>query len=153
MRNNDYLENLLYDLWENNFCDVPRKNLVIIKFGKYSKRQLGCISLARKGSKVKGLLKNKRDEYDVQDDKSITIITITRYFMSDTIPEYVVKATIAHELCHYTHGFNSPLQKKYDKPHQGNIINKELSKRGLLEEQKEADKWLKENWLDIIGYR
>lgn len=150
MRDNEYLENLLYDLWENHFCDVPRHNLVIIKFGKYSKRQLGCISLARDGSKIKSILKKKKDEYEVQDEKSISIITITRYFQNEIVPEYVIKATIAHELCHYTHGFNSPLQKRFDKPHQGNVINKELSSRDLIEDQKKADLWLKKNWLDII---
>ncbi len=150
MRDNEYLENLLYDLWENHFCDVPRHNLVIIKFGKYSKRQLGCISLARDGSKIKSILKKKKDEYEVQDEKSISVITITRYFQNMIVPEYVIRATIAHELCHYTHGFNSPLQKRFDKPHQGNVINKELSSRDLIEDQKKADLWLKKNWLDII---
>ncbi|MGI5898097.1 MAG: hypothetical protein ACOX6Q_02965 [Candidatus Dojkabacteria bacterium] len=151
MRNNNYLENLLYELWENHFCDVPRKNFVLIKFGKYSKRQLGSISLAHDRSKIKGLMKKKLDEYMIQDNKSISIITITRYFRNEIVPEFVVRATIAHELCHYAHGFNSPLEKKFKKPHQGNIINKELRDRDLLEEQKLADKWLKENWLDIIS--
>ncbi|HOV34422.1 MAG TPA: hypothetical protein PLS56_00275 [Candidatus Dojkabacteria bacterium] len=151
MRDNDFLENLLYDLWDNYFCDVPRKNFVLIKFGKYSKRQLGCISLAHNESKIKGLMRKKYDEYIVQDNKSISIITITRYFRNEVVPEYVIKATIAHELCHYTHGFNSPLKKQFSKPHKGNIINKELKKRGLLEEQKLADKWLKENWIKVIS--
>lgn len=90
------------------------------------------------------------EEYEAQDDRSITIITVTRYFMNEIVPDFVVRATVAHEMCHYTHGFQSPLQKKFDKPHQGNIINKELVKRDLLEEQKAADKWLKEHWLNII---
>ncbi|MBP5204418.1 hypothetical protein J6Z48_02130 [bacterium] len=150
MRNNSYLEELLYDIWENHFCDVPRKNLVLIKFGKYSKRQLGCISLARKGSKIKSLMKGREEEYAVQDDKSITIITITRYFINEVVPEYVIRATIAHELCHYTHGFNSPLERRFDKPHQGRIIEKELEKRELLEEYETSQKWLKDYWLDII---
>ncbi len=151
MRDNNYLENLLYELWENHFCDIPRKNLVLIKFGKYSKRQLGCISLAREGSKIKSLMKKKVDEYMVQDNKSISIVTITRYFKNEIVPEYVVKATIAHELCHYAHGFSSPLEKQFQKPHQGNVINKELKKRGLLEEQKRADLWLKDHWLAVIS--
>ncbi len=151
MRDNDFLENLLYELWDNYFCDVPRKNFVLIKFGKYSKRQLGCISLARNGSKIKGLIMKKYDEYVVQDNKSISIITITRFFQNETVPEYVIKATIAHELCHYAHGFNSPLKKQFSKTHKGNIINKELEKRGLIEEQKLAEKWLKQNWLKIIS--
>lgn len=150
MRDNKYLENILWDLWDNNFCDVPRKNLVVIKFGKYSKRQLGSIKLANGRTKIKSLIRKKEYELNVQDDKSITVVTVTRFFQKDVVPEFVIRATIAHELCHYTHGFQSPLEKKFDKPHQGNIINKELAKRGLLEEEKKADKWLKENWLKIV---
>lgn len=150
MRDEEFLENLLYELWDNHFCDIPRKNLVLIKFGKYSTRQLGSIKLANKRTRIKGLLKGKEKDYEVQDDKSITVITVTRYFQHDIVPEFVVRATIAHELCHYTHGFQSPLAQRFEKPHQGNIINKELEPRGLLEEQLEAEKWLKENWLKII---
>ena len=150
MRDNKYLENILWDLWDNNFCDVPRKNLVVIKFGKFSKRQLGSIKLANGRTKIKSLIRKKEDELNVQDDKSITVVTVTRFFQKDVVPEFVIRATIAHELCHYTHGFQSPLEKKFDKPHQWNIINKELAKRGLLEEEKKADKWLKENWLKIV---
>lgn len=151
MRDNEFLENILYDLWENHFCDIPRKNFVLIKYGKYSKRQLGSIKLANRNTKIKGLLKKKKDEYISQDDKSITVITVTRYFKNELIPKFVVRATVAHELCHYAHGFSSPLEKRFKKPHQGSIIKKELASRGLLEEQIEADKWLKENWLDIIS--
>ena len=151
MRNREYLENLLFDIWENHFCDIARKNLVIIKYGKYSKRQLGSIKLANKNTKIRGILKKKKEDYDIQDDKSITVITMTRYFQNDVVPEFVIRATIAHELCHYAHGFSSPLQKRFQKPHQGSVIKKELGKRGLLEKQIEADRWLKENWLDIVS--
>lgn len=150
MRNNEFLEDMLFDLWENHFCDVPRMNLVIIQFGKYSKRQLGCIKLASGRTKIKGLLKKKKDEHVVQDDGRVTVITLTKYFQHDAVPDFVIKATIAHELCHYTHGFSSPLEKRFEKPHQGNIIRKELAQRGLLENQLDADRWLKDNWLDIV---
>ena len=150
MRDNKYLENILYDLWDNHFCDVPRKNLVVIKFGKYSKRQLGSIKLANRYTKIKGLMKKIREELEVQDEKSVTVITVTRYFQNEIVPEYVIRATIAHELCHYTHGFQSPLEKRFDHPHRGNVIKKELAKRDLLDQEKEAEKWLKENWLKIV---
>lgn len=150
MRDNKYLENLLYDLWDNHFCDVPRKNLVVIKFGKYSKRQLGSIKLANRYTKIKGLMKQRKEELEVQDEKSVTVITITRYFQNEIVPEYVIRATIAHELCHYTHGFQSPLEKQFNHPHRGNVIKKELAKRDLLDQEKEAEKWLKENWLKIV---
>ena len=100
MRDNKYLENILYDLWDNNFCDVPRKNLVVIKFGKYSKRQLGSIKLANRYTKIKRKKKKRREELEVQDEKSVTVITVTRYFQNEIVPEYVIRATIAHELCH-----------------------------------------------------
>ncbi|KKP91945.1 MAG: hypothetical protein UR96_C0024G0004 [candidate division WS6 bacterium GW2011_GWC1_36_11] len=150
MRDRKYLENLMYDLWEEYFSDIPRKNLVLIKFGKYSKRQLGSIKIANEYTKIKSLLKKNLDDYDVQDDKRVTVITMTKYFQNEIVPEYVVSATIAHELCHYAHGFSSPLEKRFDKPHQGNVINKELAKRGLLESQRLADKWLKDNWVGIV---
>lgn len=150
MRDDKYLEEMLFELWDNHFCDVPRKNLVVIKFGKYSKRQLGSIKIANQRTKIKGFMKKREKELEVQDIKSITVITITKYFQHDLVPEFVIRATIAHELCHYTHGFQSPLKKQFEHPHQGNVINKELAKRGLLEEQIEADRWLKKNWLDII---
>jgi len=151
MRNEEFLENLLYELWENHFNDVPRRNLVLIKYGKYSKRQLGSIKLATEGTRIKGLLRRWERDYEIQDDKSITVITVTRYFQDENIPEFVVRATIAHELCHYAHGFSSPLQKRFKNPHQGNIIDKELANRGLLEEQKRADAWLKDTWMDIVS--
>jgi len=150
MRDNKYLENLLYDLWDNHFCDVPRKNLVVIKFGKYSKRQLGSIKLANKYTKIKGLMRKRKEELEVQDEKSVTVITVTRYFQNEIVPEFVIRATIAHELCHYTHGFQSPLEKRFDHPHRGNVIKKELAKRDLLDQEKETEKWLKENWLKIV---
>lgn len=150
MRDNKYLENILYDLWDNHFCDVPRKNLVVIKFGKYSKRQLGSIKLANRYTKIKGLMKKRREELEVQDEKSVTVITVTRYFQNEIVPEFVIRATIAHELCHYTHGFQSPLEKRFDHPHRGNVIKKELAKRDLLDQEKETEKWLKENWLKIV---
>ncbi len=151
MRNEKFLENLLYELWENHFCDVPRRNLVLIKYGKYSSRQLGSIKLATEGTRIKGLLRRRKEDYEIQDDKSITVITVTRHFQDESIPEFIVRATIAHELCHYAHGFSSPLQKRFKNPHQGNIINKELASRGLLEEQKRADAWLKDNWINVIS--
>ena len=79
IRDNKFLEDILYDIWENHFCDIPRRNFVVIKFGKYSRRQLGCIQLADRNTKIKKILKKKEEEYLVQDDKSITVITISRH--------------------------------------------------------------------------
>lgn len=146
-RDNEWLEDLMYDLWENNFNDVPRKNLVVIKFGKHSKRQLGCIQMA--SSRTTGI-KDQLQNIDKNDIKNISLITITRYFKDPRIPKEIVLGTIAHEMCHYAHGFSSPLQKIYDHPHKGGVIRKELSKRGLGELYKYCNKWLKLNWSKFV---
>lgn len=147
MRDNIYLENLMYDLWDNYFCDVPRQNIVIIRFGKRSKRQLGCIKLVKDPNLINKLEK----EYGIPDVKSITLITVTKYFANEDIPEYVISSTIAHELCHYTHGFNSPLRQIYNKPHQGGVVTKELKRRGLGNMYSDSQKWLKSNWVRLIS--
>ena len=151
IRDNKYLENLLYDLWENNFCDVARLNLVTIKYGKYSKRQLGSIKMIKDKDTFYKYIKKYNLNKDIFESKTVSLINITRYFTYDYIPEYVVKATIAHELCHYTHGFSSPLKKRYRYPHQGGIIRKELESRGLYDEYKNSKRWLKDHWVSVIS--
>lgn len=148
IRTNNWLTECMYSLWEEHFADVPRKNLVIIKFGRDSARQLGSIKWARKNTRIKSFITNKeiRDVHQVQDDKRITVITITKKFQKPEIPEYVVRATIAHEIVHYVHGFSSPLKQTYRYPHQGGIIRKELESRGLGVLHATARKWLRENW-------
>lgn len=143
MRDNNWLEDKMYTLWENYFVDVPRVNPVIIRFGKKSERQLGSIKWA--DHRTTGLKKVNVSEKD-HDDSRISIITITGHFKDEYIPEQVILGTIAHEMCHYAHGFNSPLQQIYAHPHKGGVIRKEMQKRGLSEVYKDANRWLKENW-------
>jgi hypothetical protein len=145
-RNNEWLEQLMYELWEDHFNDIPRKNFVLIKFGKRAKRQLGSIKWVRGSTKVKTLLRKRRGEALHQDDDRITLITITSLFKSARVPEYVVTSTIAHEMIHYAHGFFSPLKQLYNHPHQGGLIRREMQKRGLLLIYKKSKKWLKEKW-------
>ena len=151
MRETEFFENILYNLWENHVCYVPRLNLVIIKYGKFSKRQLGSIKIANSKTKIKKMLKEKWNDLLAQDDKSITVITISRYFQNEIIPEFVLRAVVAHELCHYTHGFSSPLEKRFNNPHQGSVVKKELKKRGLWEEQEKADEWIEKHWRRIVS--
>ena len=149
MRDSKYLENLLYEIWEEYFSDIPRKNFVVIKFGKYSKRQLGSIKRANRSTRIKSLVQKYKDLLEIQDEKSISVITITKYFQNENVPEYVIVSTISHELCHYTHGFNSPLPKQFTYPHRGGVVNGEMDKRGLKDIRLETKKWLKKNWTKI----
>ena len=151
MRDNKYLENLLYDLWENNFCDVPRLNVVAIKYGKSSKRQLGSIKMVKDTETFHRYIKRLKLEDSVFEEPSVSLITITKYFSVSDIPEYVIKSTIAHELCHYTHGFNSPLKRIYKHPHRGGVIKKEFQKRDLLDIYTKSKRWLRENWISTIS--
>lgn len=147
MRDNSYLENLLYTIWEEYFADVPRQNLVLIKFGKHSKRQLGSIALLKDKESINRYIGGRNDI----DIKNISVIRITRYFAYPDIPEFLLVSTIAHELCHYVHGFNSPLPQKYTHPHKGSVVTRELKTRGLYDITKESKKWLKENWRNRVS--
>jgi len=147
MRDNEWLEEKMYEIWEGHFSDIPRKNLVIIKFGRGSKRQLGSIKWANKKTRgIRQFLKGR----DLQDDKRVSVITITSKFKDGEIPEKIVLATIAHEMCHYAHGFNSPLKQIFNHPHKGGVIRKEMEKRGLKHLYKFSKKWLKENWKEYV---
>jgi len=151
MRDKKYLENLLYDIWENNFCDIPRLNVVDIKFGKYSKRQLGSIRMIKDRDIFNRYIKKLELEDFSFEDKSVSLITITKYFTLENIPEYVIRSTIAHELCHYAHGFNSPLKRIYKHPHLGGVIRKEFYSRDMSNIYIDAKKWLKNNWIQIVS--
>ena len=145
-RTNEWLEKMMYDLWEGHFNDIPRKNYVLIKFGRRAKRQLGSIKWVRSNTKVKQLLRERVSNLSEQDDSRITVITITSLFRSFRVPVYVVESTVAHEMVHYAHGFFSPLKQMYNYPHQGGIIRRELEQRGLGEIHRKSKKWLKEKW-------
>lgn len=151
MRDNAYLLERMYYIWEEYFADVPRKNLVIIKFGKYSKRRLGSIKWVDRSSKIKGVYLKHEKEHQTQDDKRISLITITRYFQDDLVPVDVIDATVGHELVHYAHGFHSPLPKLYHHPHRGGIVNKEMVNRGMAELLEFSENWLKQNWVNTVN--
>ena len=66
------------------------------------------------------------------------------------VPEFVVKATLVHELCHYAHGFNSPIEQKYRHPHAGGVMRREFAERGLEQLWRDQRKWLKDNWRTVV---
>jgi hypothetical protein len=151
MRDNKYLENLLYDIWENHFCDIPRTNVVTIKYGRYSKRQLGCIKIIKDRKTFVRYINKLEINDSIFEEESISLITITKYFTNSAVPEFVIKSTIAHELCHYAHGFNSPLKRIYMHPHKGGVIRKEFKERDILNLYLDSKRWLKQNWISIIS--
>ena len=71
------------------------------------------------------------------------MITITSLFAKESIPVEVVRYTMAHELCHYAHGFSSQNRRMFKYPHHGGIVNKELKERGAESLILAFKKWLK----------
>ncbi|MBS3167994.1 hypothetical protein J4216_02635 [Candidatus Woesearchaeota archaeon] len=130
MRDDYFLRERLEYLWNNAFNDVERKNIVKIRFKGKWKNKFGHIKK----------LKNNDSE-----------IVINGYFRDLKIPTYIIDLTIAHELVHYSHGFNSPLPRLYNHPHKGGIVNKDLKKRGFSEALKLEKKWIKEEWQKIAN--
>src|SRR3990167_11133071 len=128
MRDNIFLNQRLNAIWEMLFLDVERKNNVKIRFKGRWKNKFGHIKK----------LKNGDSE-----------IVINGYFRNESVPDFILQLTIAHELAHYSHGFNSPLPKLYNHPHKGGIVNKELKKRGFGDFIKLERKWVKNEWKNI----
>jgi hypothetical protein len=130
-RDEAWLQSLLDKIWDNYYSDVRQTNDVRIVFGRRAKRRLGSIAL---------------DPHDRQ----TSIITINAIFKRSDVPEYIVEATIFHELAHYAHGFNSPLEQAQRHPHAGGVMRREFSERGLLDLYLLQKRWLKQNWPSII---
>lgn len=122
MRDNSWLELRLNQIWQLLFPEVERKNNVLIKF--------------------KGKWKNKFGH--IKKIKDSTEIAVNGFFQNELIPEYIIDITIAHELIHYMHGFNSPFPKLFKYPHQGGIVNRELHRRGFSHMIRKEKEFLKE---------
>lgn len=131
-RDEAWLQSLLDKIWDGSFADVVQANDVKIKFGRKAKRRLGSIALDR-------------------ENQNMSIISINPLFKRPDVPQFVVEATIFHELTHYAHGFNSPLKQVQAHPHAGGIIRREYAERGQLKLYIQQKKWLKQNWPAIVA--
>lgn len=134
MRNNFWLQEKLNFIWQNYFNDIAKMNNIQISFGRKARRRLASI---RQMSK--------------HDKSSDTSIKVTGYFRDEEIPEYVVTATLAHELCHYAQGFASPHPQYSKFPHRGDVVDSELRRRGLGKVLEMQEIWLKKNWNSYVG--
>ncbi len=124
MRDDKWLYNRMLELWQLKFMDVPMLNEVRIRFKGKWKTKFGHIRM-----------KNKISE-----------IVVNSLFKHEDVPQYVIDLTVAHELVHYSHGFNSPLERKFQYPHQGGIVNKELKKRGFKDALSMEKKIFRKEW-------
>src|SRR3989338_9314884 len=129
MRDDAWLKERLEQIWSLLFFDVERRNDVLIKFKGNWRNKFGHIKR----------LKNKNSE-----------IAINGFFKKEIVPEYIIDVTIAHELVHYMHGFNSPHERKYKHPHAGGIVDKELLRRGFGHVIRLEKKWTRNEWKRIV---
>ena len=131
MRSDIWLENRLDTIWKTVIPEIEKQNIVKIKFKGNWKTKFGHIKRLKDGS---------------------TEIAINNLFRDKQIPDFIIDTTIAHELVHYMHGFHSPLPRLYKYPHQGNIVNKELNKRGFSFLLKLEKEWIKNKWWSIFPF-
>ncbi len=132
MRDEQWLASLMHDIWENKFPELKKRNNVVARWKGKWKNKFGHIKM----------LRNKDTE-----------IAINAHFKDEMIPKEVIELTIAHEIVHYMHGFNSPHPKKFKYPHQGGIVEKELILRGYGNLIRFEKDWAKNEWPRIIGVR
>lgn len=132
LRSNQWLASRLENLWQRYFNDVEIANTIIVRFGRPARTRLGSIKFGKR--KI----------------NPITYITITGYFKSPNVPDFMIDAVLAHELTHYAHGFFSPHAQLYRHPHKHKIIDKELTKRGLEDIMRLQKSWLKVNWRKFL---
>lgn len=125
MRSQLWLNNRLEQIWELLFPDTPKANNVVIRFKGKWRNKFGHIKR----------LKNKDSE-----------IAINSLFTHEMVPEYIIDLTIAHELIHYSHGFNSPLPRQFKHPHQGGVVRRELIKRGFSHMLRKEREFIRDHW-------
>lgn len=129
MRDDEWLAQKLNQIWQLLFPEIERKNNVVIRFKGRWKNKFGHIKR----------LKNKDTE-----------IAINSLFKNELVPEYVIDTTIAHELIHYSHGFQSPLPRRYRHPHAGGVVRRELLKRGFGHIIRKEKEFTKREWPRIF---
>lgn len=128
MRDDYWLRERMDNMWKMLFPEVERGNVVVTRFKGRWKNKFGHIKKLKNGN---------------------TEIAINSIFMNDIIPEYIIDLTLAHEMVHYMHGFNSPLPKQFKHPHAGGVVNRELKKRGFGHLIVKEREWVKNEWPPI----
>ena len=128
MRDDLWLRNRLDIVWDKIIPEVERKNEVVIRFKGKWKNKFAHIKMLKNGS---------------------TEIAINSLFRYPDIPDFILETTIAHELIHYMHGFQSPYEQKFKHPHKGGVVDKEIKKRGYDFLFSLEQDWVKKNWFKL----
>jgi hypothetical protein len=123
-RTDEWLQERLHSLWETFFRDAQKGYPMEARFGARARYRFGSI-VGRHG---------------------VCLIRVNGLFAHPDVPEYVVDATLAHELAHYVHGYGSGLKKRHAHPHRGGVIEEEMAQRGCLFLEEKAERWRRQRW-------
>lgn len=129
MRDDAWLRLRLEALLTAYFPDLPAGHPIDLRFGRPSRRRFGSIA-ARDGR---------------------SHIRINRVLASPAVPEFVVDATLLHEIAHYVHGFGSGLPKRHRHPHAGGVVAAELEARNCGGIERLAGTWRAAHWEAVLG--
>ena len=154
MRDQKWLEGQLNFLIAKYFSDVPLSNPLAIRFGREAKFRFGSIRLVsdRRAKRAPGA-KGLREILKLKGEPKKSVITITSMFAKESVPVDVVRYTIAHELCHYAHGFSSANKRLFRYPHHGGVVNRELRGKGARHLILAFKMWLRQYRKKILAGR
>lgn len=154
MRDSAWLQDQLEYLLSTYFANVKITNPIEIRFGREAKFRFGSIKLIS-DKRAKGARRDRglKNIIRIGERPKKSIITVTSMFAQEDVPVNVVRYTIAHELCHYAHGFSSTNKRLFRHPHHGGVVNHELTERGAEELIPAFKKWLKEYRKKILSGR
>lgn len=125
LRDGKWLQARLDCLCKEYFSDLPAGLPIRIVFGTPSLHLLGSIR-SRNGE---------------------CILRLSGLYRWMEVPEWVVDATIVHELAHYVHGFGSGLERMHTHAHRGGVVDAELERRGLVGMSRNAKQWRSQHWM------
>ena len=134
MRTNHWLAERLDAIHRQYYADVPIRNVIMVRFGRESRTRFGSIIARPRPGHA----------------QPVSYITINSLFKDEEVPEYVIDATLAHEFAHYAHGFHSPLERLYDYPHKGGVVDKEIIRRGGGDMLKRQKAWAKKEYREFL---
>ena len=128
MLSDSFLTKKTAQLCREYFPQKQISNLLVVRWGKAWQTKLGHIKPYQQNTQFGSL------------------IEINAVLNDERIPEFVVEATILHELIHYFQGFGSNQPRTQRHPHQGGVIEKEFAKFGWQEIAQKQDTWIHANF-------
>jgi hypothetical protein len=124
LRDDGWLEERRGHLWNAYYGDARAGYPIVAKFGPRARYRFGSIFSHNKTCRI----------------------LVNGLFAHPEVPEYVVDATLVHEMAHYIHGYGSGLRRLHAHPHRGGVVDNEMRARGCYHLEEKARAWRKTQW-------